>query len=139
MNVKTVLYYRYLLRQTIIVDIVLVLIMAVITFLLLFTPILDRLTSIILSSIVWILPIYGFIMSFIWWYKFFNYKKQMTSNNKYLYNRITNSAIRHKVVQSRIKIKCLFTNQAQAQAFFQVIESEIEKQKKLISLKNHEK
>ena len=55
-----------------------------------------------------------------------------------LYNHITNAAIRNKVVQSQIKIKCLFTTQTQAQNFFNTIEPEIEKQKKLISLKKHE-
>lgn len=52
MNVKTVLYYRYLMRQSFIVNIVLILILSTITFLLFFTPILDRLTSIIIVSIV---------------------------------------------------------------------------------------
>ena len=136
MNVKTVLYYRYLMRQSFIVNIVLILILSTITFLLFFTPILDRLTSIIIVSIVWVFALYGLCVSFVWLYKFIKCKKSL--KNLDLYNHITNAAIRNKVVQSRIKIKCLFTTQTQAQNFFNTIEPEIEKQKKLISLKKHE-
>ena len=101
-----------------------------------FTPILDRLTSIIIVSIVWVFALYGLCVSFVWLYKFIKCKKSL--KNLDLYNHITNAAIRNKVVQSQIKIKCLFTTQNQAQNFFNTIEPEIDKQKKLISLKKHE-
>lgn len=136
MNVKTVLYYRYLMRQSFIVNIVLILILSTITFLLLFTPVLDKLISIIVIGIIWIFALYGISMSFVWLYKFLNSKKSL--KNLELYNHITNAAVRNKIVKSQIRIKCLFVNQAQAKMFFDTIESEIEKQKKLISLKKHE-
>lgn len=136
MNVKTVLYYRYLMRQSFIINIVLILILSTITFVLLFPPKLDKITSIIVISSIWVFAIYSCCVCCVWLYKFIKCKKSL--KNLDLYNNITNAAIRNKVVQSQIKIKCLFTTKTQAQTFFEAIESEINKQKKLMCLKNYE-
>ncbi len=136
MNVKTVLYYRYLMRQSFIINIVLILILSTITFVLLFPPKLDKITSTIVISTIWVFAIYSCCVCCVWLYKFIKCKKSL--KNLDLYNNITNAAIRNKVVQSQIKIKCLFTTKTQAQTFFEAIESEINKQKKLMCLKNYE-
>ncbi len=136
MNVKTVLYYRYLMRQSFIINIVLILILSTITFVLLFPPKLDKITSTIVISSIWVFAIYSCCVCCVWLYKFIKCKKSL--KNFDLYNNITNAAIRNKVVQSQIKIKCLFTTKTQAQTFFEAIESEINKQKKLMCLKNYE-
>ncbi len=136
MNVKTVLYYRYLMRQSFIINIVLILILSTITFVLLFPPKLDKITSTIVISSIWVFAIYSCCVCCVWLYKFIKCKKSL--KNLDLYNNITNAAIRNKVVQSQIKIKCLFTTKTQAQTFFEAIESEINKQKKLMCLKNYE-
>lgn len=136
MNVKTVLYYRYLMRQSFIINIVLILILSTITFVLLFPPKLDKITSTIVISSIWVFAIYICCVCCVWLYKFIKCKKSL--KNLDLYNNITNAAIRNKVVQSQIKIKCLFTTKTQAQTFFEAIESEIKKQKKLMCLKNYE-
>ncbi len=136
MNVKTVLYYRYLMRQSFIINIVLILILSTITFVLLFPPKLDKITSTIVISSIWVFAIYSCCVCCVWLYKFIKCKKSL--KNLDLYNNITNAAIRNKVVQSQIKIKCLFTTKTQAQTFFEAIESEIKKQKKLMCLKNYE-
>ncbi len=136
MNVKTVLYYRYLMRQSFIINIVLILILSTITFLLLFPPKLDKITSTMVISSIWVFAIYSCCVCCVWLYKFIKCKKSL--KNLDLYNNITNAAIRNKVVQSQIKIKCLFTTKTQAQTFFEAIESEINKQKKLMCLKNYE-
>lgn len=136
MNVKTVLYYRYLMRQSFIINIVLILILSTITFVLLFPPKLDKITSTIVISSIWFFAIYSCCVCCVWLYKFIKCKKSL--KNLDLYNNITNAAIRNKVVQSQIKIKCLFTTKTQAQTFFEAIESEIKKQKKLMCLKNYE-
>ncbi len=136
MNVKTVLYYRYLMRQSFIINIVLILILSTITFVLLFPPKLDKITSTIVISSIWVFAIYSCCVCCVWLYKFIKCKKSL--KNLDLYNNITNAAIRNKVVQSQIKIKCLFTTKTQAHTFFEAIESEINKQKKLMCLKNYE-
>ncbi len=136
MNVKTVLYYRYLMRQSFIINIVLILILSTITFVLLFPPKLDKITSTIVISSIWVFAIYSCCVCCVWLYKFIKCKKSL--KNLDLYNNITNAAIRNKVVQSQIKIKCLFATKTQAQTFFEAIESEINKQKKLMCLKNYE-
>ncbi len=136
MNVKTVLYYRYLMRQSFIINIVLILILSTITFVLLFPPKLDKITSSIVISSIWVFAIYSCCVCCVWLCKFIKCKKSL--KNLDLYNNITNAAIRNKVVQSQIKIKCLFTTKTQAQTFFEAIESEINKQKKLMCLKNYE-
>ena len=48
------------------------------------------------------------------------------------YKRITNEAIRIKVLKSGIRIKYLIPKSGQEEKFFNAIEPEIEKQKKLM-------
>ncbi len=103
---------------------------------LLFPPKLDKITSTIVISSIWVFAIYSCCVCCVWLYKFIKCKKSL--KNLDLYNNITNAAIRNKVVQSQIKIKCLFATKTQAQTFFEAIESEINKQKKLMCLKNYE-
>ncbi|MBD5423258.1 MAG: hypothetical protein HDR43_02060 [Mycoplasma sp.] len=114
-------------------NIVTLLIAMVVCFVMLFTSILDRQTSIIISSIIWLLPLYSITISIIWFFKFKSSKSKL--QNLDLYNRITNQAIRDKILKSHARIKYLLIKKNQEQDFFKAIESEIEKQKKLLAIK----
>lgn len=132
MKIQTTLYYRYLMRQTMIMNVATLLIASVISFVCLFSHFLDRKTSIIVSSVIWLLPIYSISVFFVWMFKFLKSKSELKELE--LYKRISNTAIRERVVKSNIKIKYLITSKSQDKNFFEVIAPEIEKQKKLLAI-----
>lgn len=133
MKIQTILYYRYLLRQTIIMIITTLLIASVISFITLLTPIVSQeKIRFILAICIWILPLYTIVVFLIWCYKFHQSKKRL--KDKELYSRITNQAVRENIVKSKTKIKCIFISKNQEQDFFKTIEKEIIKQKKLLAL-----
>lgn len=138
MKIQTVLYYRYLLRQTIMMIITTLLIASVVCFLLWFSRMLyiDEKIRISLSIVIWLLPLYTIVVFLIWVCKFNKTKSKL--KNKKLYQRITNQAVRDCVVKSKSKIKCLFISKNQEKEFFQIIEKEIEKQKKLLAIQKGE-
>lgn len=138
MKIQTVLYYRYLLRQTIVMIITTLLVASVVCFLLWFSGFLrfDEKLKISLSIIICLLPLYTIVVFLIWVYKFNKSKSKL--KNKELYKRITNQAVRDCVVKSRSRIKCLFISKNQEKEFFQIIEKEIEKQKKLLAIQKGE-
>lgn len=138
MKIQTVLYYRYLLRQTIVMIITTLLVASVVCFLLWFSRFLrfDEKLKISLSIIICLLPLYTIVVFLIWVYKFNKSKSKL--KNKELYKRITNQAVRDCVVKSRSRIKCLFISKNQEKEFFQIIEKEIEKQKKLLAIQKGE-
>ena len=137
MQVQTVLYYRYLLRQTIIV-LAFSLIISLIISLLLFLLRTDLVFHIV-GGLVWILPLGFIIQALVYGVKYKIYFKQL--QNKELFKRITNKAVRTNILKSSIQIKIFFPKKNQHQEFFKAIKLEIEKQKKVLNILNrkHEK
>ena len=136
MKIQTILYYRYLMRQTMVLFFAYLLIALTICLIFLFVNPLGKMWSIIVSSIIWLLPLYTFIVLAIWLYKFIKYKKQV--KNIELYERIKNAAIREKVLKSGKRIKFINPKPNQEKEFFQIIEPEIQKQKKLLEIQKGE-
>lgn len=138
MKVQTILYYRYLLRQTITMVITTLLIAATISFITLFSPIgLQEKIRLIITITIWVLPLYTITILLIWTFKFLQSKKQL--KNLQLYSKITNQAVRESVVKSKTRIKCLFISKNQEQQFFNIISHEIEKQRQLLNLQKGQK
>lgn len=138
MKVQTILYYRYLLRQTIMMVIITLLIAVIISFITFFSPsIFQEKIRLIIVTAIWVLPFYTITILLIWTFKFLQSKKQL--KNLQLYSRITNQAVRESVVKSKTRIKCLFISKNQEQQFFNIISREIEKQKQLLNLQKGQK
>lgn len=96
----------------------------------------DEKAKIAISIAIWLLPLYTIVVFLIWVYKFKKTKSKLKTNE--LYQRITNQAVRDCVVKSKSRIKCLFISKNQEKEFFQIIEKEIEKQKKLLAIQKGE-
>lgn len=131
-KIQTVLYYRYLTRQTLLIFCFSLFISILISLLIIFTKQFSKEISIILWVIIWLFPIYVFTFFIIWFLKFKTSKKKL--KNLLLFNKITNSAIRDKIVKSGFKIKCLIFKSDQDKNFFNAINPEIEKQKKILKI-----
>ncbi|MBR3347895.1 MAG: hypothetical protein IKG36_00575 [Mycoplasmataceae bacterium] len=131
-KIQTVLYYRYLMRQTLLVFCFSIFISVLISLLIVFTKQFSKEISIILWVVIWLFPIYVLVFLIMWFIKFKTNKKQL--KNLSLFNKITNSAIREKVVKSGFKIKCLIFKSDQDKNFFNAINPEIEKQKKILKI-----
>lgn len=131
-KIQTVLYYRYLMRQTLLIFCFSIFISVLISLLIFFTKQFSKQISIILWVVIWLFPIYVLGFLIMWFIKFKINKKQL--KNLSLFNKITNSAIREKVVKSGFKIKCLIFKSDQDKNFFNAINPEIEKQKKILKI-----
>lgn len=136
MKIQTVLYYRYLMRQAITINIVSFFLSLIICLVFLFVRILDYKTSIIIASCIWVFFLFTFVALLVWIVKFKSTKNKLKDLE--LYKRITNEAIRIKVLKSGIRIKYLIPKSGQEEKFFNAIKSEIEKQKKLILIQKGE-
>ncbi len=136
MKIQTILYYRYLFRQTFVMLISTLIIALVICLVFTLYPILGYVETIIISSLIWILPAYSLIIELIWFFKYIISKRQLKDLELFL--MIKNDRIRKLVLRSGKKIKYLIPIQNQDKDFFEAIKSEIEKQKKLLAIKKGE-
>ncbi len=132
MKIQTVLYYRYLLRQASIVLLVSIVLSLIVCLVFTLSTLLSSMTSIIVASVIWVLPLYNLVVVLIWFIKFKSTKSKM--QNIELYERITNSAIRERVLKSGKRIKYLIPRSGQELDFFNAIKPEIDKQKELLKI-----
>ena len=132
MKIQTVLYYRYLLRQASIVLLVSIVLSLIVCLVFTLSTLLSSMTSIIVASVIWVLPLYNLVVVLIWFIKFKSTKSKM--QNIELYERITNSAIRERVLKSGKRIKYLIPRSGQELDFFNAIKPEIDKQRELLKI-----
>ena len=90
-KIQTVLYYRYLMRQTLLIFCFSIFISVLISLLIFFTKQFSKQISIILWVVIWLFPIYVLGFLIMWFIKFKTNKKQL--KNLSLFNKITNIQI----------------------------------------------
>lgn len=146
MKEKTVLYYRYLFRQSLI-SLIASMVIAITISLVMFLVQDVRPMKItngkeefdmlfLIPIIIWIYPIYAVSFNLFFLTQFLKSKKSLS--NLELYSSITNGEVRETLVKSSVRIRVVIPKKDQANEFSNVINPVIEKHKKLISIKKGE-
>lgn len=138
MKINSVLYYRYLFRQATILFVVSFVLIGSINIILFFTnDFSPKNTWVFITGIsIWLFPLYLFIITLVFLYKFISYKKQLKDLE--LYFMITNANVRYRIVKSNLRLGIVIPKKNQANLFSETIQVEIDKQKKLLSIKKGE-
>lgn len=138
MKINSVLYYRYLFRQATILFVVSFVLIGSINIILFFTnDFSPKNTWVFITGIsIWLFPLYLFIITLVFLYKFISYKKQLKDLE--LYFMITNANVRYRIVKSNLRLGIAIPKKNQANLFSETIQVEIDKQKKLLSIKKGE-
>lgn len=137
MQLQSLLYYRYLWRQALVLLFVSFFIALAISLVFIFVDIFgQKIIQYIIASLIWILPVYNLIFFSMWFIKFKQIKKDY--QNQELLAMFKNDVIRRFVVNSSARIKFSFPPKKQFDDFVKIIMPEIEKQKKLLAIKKGE-
>lgn len=138
MKLHSLLYYRYIFRQSLIHLVISLVIAISIDLVLILTNRFTMSQSLlyVMTSIIWIYPIYTFIMCFIFGLRFKKEKSML--QNLDLYLMIKNSEIRRRVINSGLRVGVFISKKDQEKLFNEVANIEIEKQKKLLKIKRGE-
>ena len=134
MKLHSLLYYRYLFRQTLLMAIVLVLLIGIINIVVFSFQNFNLQNYWVFGAImsIWLFPLINLILVMIYFFKFIKFKKPF--KNDLLYLRLKNANIRSAIVKSGTRIKIWLPKSNQVQIFIDAIKPEITKQKKLIAI-----
>lgn len=137
MKTQTVLYYRYLMKQSLIVSVVSFVLSLIICLVFLFVNTFSFVVAkYLVAGLIWLLPIYTFSFSLTWFIKYKKTKEKM--NEPELLNWIKDANVRDRVLKSGVRIKYLIPKKDQEKKFFDAIQPEIEKQRKLFLISKGE-
>lgn len=132
MKPQTIVYYYFLFRKNLNLICVFLAIFSSLILLLLFSNNFNPLLKISVIILLIFLLIMEIIITLCWFIKYKKAFKQ--SQNKELIKRIKYSKISSIVLNSGIRIKYLVPKKQQEKDFFILIQPEIDKQKKLLSI-----
>ena len=135
MKLNSLLYYRYLFRQTLLMFVVLICLIGIINIIIFASQNFDLKSIWIFATAmtIWIFPLLALILTIVYFFKFINLKKHFKTDQLYL--MLTNQKIRQAIVKSQSRIKIWLPKPNQAQLFIEAIKPEVEKQKKLLAIK----
>lgn len=134
MKIKSVLYYRYFFRQSLVLFFVVLILVLSVNLVVFFVRNLNKNLLIeIMTWLLWIFPFYLLILSAFFFINFLKCKKEIKDLE--FYAMFTNASIRNRIIKSGLKLNILFPKKNQEKLFFEVIQLEIDKQKKLLSIK----